>query len=275
MTIEEALKKASETVREVASRPRLEAEILMSCHLGWERCRLHSRANETLKDPKSYFELVRRRERNEPIEYITGKVSFYDIELEVGPGVLIARPETELLVDRAAQVIEECGIESIAEIGVGSGAVSILLARKFPNLRIVATDISHAALEFAQKNIERYGLLERIELMECSLLDGVDREVDLLVSNPPYIAEDFELPAPLHYEPAGALVGGRRGDELLLKIIDTAYERRIAHLVCEMGYDQREAIGTYCRLKGYGEPHFYKDLAGLDRGFYLKHKGYS
>ncbi len=273
MTIEEALKKASGMLRSAASRPRLEAEILMSHFLGWERSRLHAYAGDTLEEYEAYFALIKRRERSEPIEYITGKVSFYDIELEVGPGVLIARPETEILVEKAAEIISRYGIQSVAEIGVGSGAVSVVLARKFPHLHIVATDISEAALAYAEKNVKRYGLTDRVELVKSSLLDGVKREVDMVVSNPPYISEDFELPSPLHYEPFQALVGGRQGDELLKEIVDTASERNIAHLVCEMGYDQRESIRAYLREKGLAEPLFYKDLAGLDRGFYLNLKG--
>ncbi len=273
VTIEEALKKASAMLVGVAQRPRLEAEILMGFHLGWDRSRLHAHGGECIKEHGLYFDLVRRRVANEPVEYITGRVSFYDIELEVGRGVLIARPETELLVEKAASVISSCGIERMAEIGIGSGAVSIVLARKFPDLHIVATDISGSAIEYAKRNIARYGLSDRIELLECNLLDGVGADIQMLVSNPPYIARSFKLPAPLDYEPENALIGGERGDELLLKIIDTAYERQIPHLLCEMGYDQRISIESYCKQKGYGQPDFYKDLAALDRGFYLKLKG--
>ncbi len=273
MTIEEALRKASVMLAETASRPRLEAETLLAHLLGCERVRLHLNSSEELIEYEQFFGLVKRRAAAEPVEYITGKVSFYDTELEVGPGVLIARPETELLVDRCAEVIEAEHLSRIAEIGVGSGAVSIVLARKFPNLHITATDISADALDYAKRNIERYGLAERIELVECSLLEGVDANVEMIVSNPPYIGEDYELPAPLHYEPEKALVGGKRGDELLREIIDTANERKAAHLLCEMGYDQRDSILEYCRRLSLPAPQFYKDLAGFDRGFHLNLTG--
>ena len=270
MTLEEALRKASAMLKERIPRPRLEAEILLAHFLGCNRTELHLNAFNRLESAELYFELVKRRVEAEPIEYITGRVSFYDIELEVGPGVLIARPETELLVDKCAEVIEANDITNIVEIGVGSGAVSIVLARKFPNLHITATDISKDALSYAKRNIDRYGLAERIDLVECSLLEGVEVEVDMIVSNPPYISEDFKLPASLNYEPENALVGGECGDELLRKIIDTANERKVLHLLCEMGYDQREPISEYCRRLSLPAPQFYKDLAGLDRGFYLK-----
>ncbi len=273
MTIEEALRKASAMLGETASRPRMEAETLLAHLLKCDRVLLHLNSSDELEADEPFFDLVKRRTSAEPVEYITGRVSFYDIELEVGPGVLIARPETELLVDKCAEVIEANGLSDIAEIGVGSGAVSIVLARKFPNLHITATDISADALYYAKRNIERYDLAERIDLVECSLLEGVDAHVEMIVSNPPYISEEYELPAPLHYEPENALVGGKRGDELLRKIIDAANERKVAHLLCEMGYDQREPISEYCRRLSLPIPQFYKDLAGYDRGFYLNSIG--
>ncbi len=272
MTVEEALAKASGMLKKKVSRPRLEAEILLAHFLDFERIEIHLASRETLESSESYFELVRRRVCGEPIEYITGKVSFYDIELEVGPGVLIARPETEILVDIAAKIIQTENIVTVAEIGVGSGAISIMLARKFSDLCIIATDISEKALFYAKKNIERYALSDRIELINGDLLEGVEKKIDMVVSNPPYICEKFELPPPLKYEPKSALIGGESGDELLKKIINISKEKNIPHLLCEMGYDQRRSIETYCKYKKLPSPDFYKDLAGLDRGFYLNMK---
>jgi len=271
-TIEESLREAALRLKRVSERPRLEAEILMAHLLGKSRIWLHTHADEALEDPEAYEALVGRREKSEPIEYITGRVSFYDTELEVGEGVLIARPETELLVDMAAEVIRHHGIRRMCEIGVGSGAVSIVLARKFPHLRITATDISDKALAYARRNVAAHGLSDRIETVKADLMEGIDEAFDLVVSNPPYICEAFLLPHSVRYEPKDALIGGEKGDELLCRIIDTCRTRRIPHLVCEMGYDQRASIAAYCRLRGLPEPKFYKDLAGLDRGFYLQLK---
>ncbi|WP_353662394.1 peptide chain release factor N(5)-glutamine methyltransferase [Hydrogenimonas sp. SS33] len=270
VTVESALRRAAQALATTSERPRLEAEILMAHHLQKERIWLHTHGDEPVTDPEGYEALVVRRSRSEPIEYITGRVSFYDTWLEVGEGVLIARPETELLVDRAAEVIEKERVERLCEIGVGSGAVSIALARKFPGLKIVATDISEKALAYARRNIAAHGLQERIETRHTDLMEGVDGPFEMVVSNPPYISEDYLLPHSVRYEPHNALVGGTRGDELLKKIILTAKERKIPHLLCEMGYDQREAIADFCREQGLETPHFYKDLAGLDRGFYLR-----
>ncbi len=273
MRIEEALKEASRILARKVDRPRYEAELLLAHHLGRERTWLHAHGDERMEREGRFFGLVERRRRGMPFEYIARKVSFYDIELEVGPGVLIARPETELLVDEAARLVAAGGVETVAEIGIGSGAVSIVLARKFPHLRIVATDISPEALGYAERNILRYGLQRRIFLRRCSLLDGVDEPVDLVVSNPPYIAESYELPTPLHYEPESALVGGREGDEVLKRILDTVKERTIPRVVCEMGYDQRDPIERHCELLGLPVPKFYRDLAGHDRGFSIVDTG--
>ncbi|BDY12120.1 peptide chain release factor N(5)-glutamine methyltransferase [Hydrogenimonas cancrithermarum] len=273
MTIEEALREGAVTLASVADRPRLEAEILMSEHLGRERVWLHMHSDRKMEDPKGYFALVERRCKSEPIEYITGRVSFYDLQLEVGPGVLIARPETELLVDMAAKIVGKYRLTNICEIGVGSGAVSIMLAKMFPELRIVATDISEKALAYARKNVVRYGLEDRIELRQADLLEGIETVPEMIVSNPPYIGERYMLPHSLRYEPENALIGGVCGDELLQRIILTAKTRNVPHLVCEMGYDQRHPIVEFCAEQHLPEPKFYRDLAGLDRGFYVRMSG--
>ena len=269
MIIEGVLRSAAKELSNVAERPRLEAEILMSYYLNKDRVWLHMNSNKEVDELKDFFTLVKRRKDYEPIEYITGWVSFYDIELEVGPGVLIARPETELLVDKAAEIIRKHNLKSVCEIGIGSGAVSIMLAKIFPELKIIATDISKEALKFAKKNIERFGFENRIELHKTNLLDGIDKNIDIIVSNPPYICKEFDLPKPVLFEPKNALIGGEMGDELLRKIILIAKKRKIPHLVCEMGYDQRKSILDFCKSINLKKPLFYKDLADLDRGFYL------
>ncbi len=268
-TIDAALKEGAARLRDIAERPRLEAEILMAHHLKKPRVWLHAHGNEPMQKSDAYFALIDRRSGGEPIEYITGRANFYDMTLLVGPGVLIPRPETELLVDRAAEIIEKYGCKRICEIGVGSGAVSIALAKKFPDLHIVATDISPHALRWARHNIEKFGLQDRIETVETDVMEGLEGEFDLVVSNPPYIAEDYPLDVSVRREPGRALFGGRNGDELLKRIIQTVKKREIPHLICEMGYDQKEPIRRFCLAEGLKEPLFYKDWAGLDRGFYL------
>ena len=271
MTIAEALTWAAPQLRKSCERPRYEAELLLAHHLGENRPYLYTHDDEVLSDPEAFRALVHRREAHEPYEYIAGRVSFYDLVLGISPGALIPRPETELLVDRAAEIIAREGVERLVEIGVGSGAISIVLARKFPRLHIVATDISDAALAVAHDNIERFGLSDRITLLKSHLMDGITTEVQMVVSNPPYIANGY-LPKEnvVAYEPHTALFGGEKGDELLREIVLETHRRGIGWLVCEMGYDQCDSMQSLFSRIGVEYRDFYKDLSGLDRGFVAK-----
>ena len=265
MTIKALLEWAREELTRSCERPLFEAELLLSYHLKRERLYLHIHENEMVEDVEGFKRLICRRAANEPYEYIVGSVSFYDIELAVEEGVLIPRPETEILIDKVAKIIQRESIESIAEIGVGSGAISIVLARKFPKLNIIATDICDTPLKVAGKNIKRFGLERQIALCNSNLIDEVSQEVELVVSNPPYIAEDCVLePNVVEYEPKEALFGGRVGDELLKQIILDVKARGIRYLACEMGYDQKESIQEFVNEVGVKYIEFYSDLADLD-----------
>ena len=173
MNIAAALKEATSLLKDNTPRARFEAELLLAYHLGVDRVYLARRDDEEVDDIEGYFALIRRRAQSEPYEYIINKVSFYDIELYVDNRVLIPRPETELLIDEVSKIIAQNSIKNIAEIGVGSGAISIVLARAFPKLKVVATDISSDALEVATLNREKFALEERIELVNADLLGGV------------------------------------------------------------------------------------------------------
>jgi release factor glutamine methyltransferase len=271
MTLSQALKVATKRLKESCSRPRFEAELLLAYHIDKDRIYLHIHEDEILKDIDGYIAIVERRAESEPYEYITNRASFYDISLEVGEGVLIPRPETELLIDRVAKIIEAEDIDSIVEIGIGSGAISIVLARIFPHLHILATDISPKAISIAQKNIKSFCLDDRIEVIERNLIDSIDSTPQLVVSNPPYIAKDFLLESNVvDYEPHTALFGGEVGDELLHKIVDSVYSRGIRYLACEMGYDQRVSMQRYIEKLKPKFIEFYQDLAGFDRGFMVE-----
>jgi release factor glutamine methyltransferase len=273
MTIKECLHWAKKQLQQSCERPQYEAELLLAYHLKHDRMYLITHENDDVKDVEVYVKLVNRRAAHEPYEYIVGSASFYDIYLAVEPGVLIPRPETEILIDLTAEIIEREKITDIAEIGVGTGAISIVLARKFPELKIIATDICEAPLRVAKKNIETFKLSDQITLKESNLIDEVDEDIELLVSNPPYIAEDFLLKSNvIDYEPKEALFGGRVGDELLKQIILDVKERGIQYLACEMGYDQKEPIGSFVNEVGVKSIKFYKDLAGFDRGFVIEFK---
>ena len=272
MNIQQAIENASNELIYSCERPKFEAELLMMHHLKCDRTHLILHSNETLDNPKAYQNLVSRRAAHEPMEYITNSVSFYDTVLYVDSGALIPRPETEILIDKVSQIMQKEKFKNIAEIGLGSGAISIVLARKFPDVSIVASDISADALKVARKNINDFGLEEQIKMVRTSLLDGIDSDIDLIVSNPPYIAKNTPLaPNVAEYEPHTALFSDENGDELLKEIILLGRERGVKYLACEMGYDQKDSISSYADTLGINEIKFYKDYANLDRGFIIKY----
>jgi len=271
MTIASALDYAVTQLQKSCEKPLFEAELLLAYYLGKERLYLHIHEDDIVAEIEKFKSLISRRVSHEPYEYITGFASFYDIELAVEQGVLIPRPETELLIDKVAHIIEAENITEIVEIGVGSGAISIVLARKFPKLQITATDISDDALRIATSNIKRFGLEGQIKLLKSNLMDLVTHTPQLVVSNPPYIADDFHLEKNVsEYEPHTALFGGRVGDELLLDIIKDVEARGVPWLACEMGYDQKASMQNCFDEMRVSSSEFYQDLAGFDRGFCLR-----
>ncbi|HID19137.1 TPA: peptide chain release factor N(5)-glutamine methyltransferase [Candidatus Bathyarchaeota archaeon] len=271
MTIKEGLNWAKEQLINSCERPQFEAELLLSYYLKQDRMYLITHESGLIENIENFQALIQRRAANEPYEYIVGSASFYDIHLEVEEGVLIPRSETEILIDLVAKTIEKENITRIAEIGVGSGAISVILARKFPELRIIATDICDMPLKVAGKNIDTFDLNRQVELRKSNLIDEVSETLELVVSNPPYIAEDFLLESNVvDYEPKEALFGGRVGDELIKQIIMDVKSRGIKYLACEMGYDQKEPLQEFVNEIGVKSIQFYKDLAGLDRGFVIE-----
>ena len=264
MKIKEALEEAS---KDISIK---EAKILLSYLLEKDILWLIMNEDKNLEREDEYFSLVDRVKKSEPIEYITKKVSFYSREFYIDYGALIPRPESELLVDKANDLINKNSFLKVAEIGVGSGIISILLALLNPKVQITASDISYEAINIASKNAKKFKVDDRIRFVHSSYLDGIEDEFDLIVSNPPYIRNSFKLDPKLHYEPSTALYGGEKGDEILKDIIDLSIKKGVKYLCCEMGYDQREAIKSYCDKNSVESLEFYKDLSGLDRGFIAK-----
>jgi len=271
MSVNEWLVYITTELKEVVERPRREAQLLIMALLQKDELWLMTHENEIIKAHKKLTEWVERRKKSEPLEYITNRVSFYSQEFHIEQGALIPRPETELLIDEVLAITDREATITIIEVGVGSGIISTILAQKLPNAKIIAVDISPDALKVARKNIEAFGLTERIELREGNLLAPVDEKIDVLVSNPPYIANDEPLECNLDYEPDLALFGGTIGDEIIQRLLDEVLIRKIPYFACEMGYDQKIKIERYLN-KSDVKLKFYKDLAGHDRGFVLSNQ---
>jgi release factor glutamine methyltransferase len=269
MTIKQILQESTNLLKDVAHRPKLESEILLSHFLKQDRIFLHINENKNIENFTEFFKLVTRRAKDEPIEYITNLVSFYSQDFFVQSGVLIPRPDTEILIDKVIENISKEDNLNIAEIGMGSGIISIMLSKFLPNANFFATDILDTPLETTKINMQKHNI-SNIKLFKSNLLDEVDEQIDIIVTNPPYIENGFKIDKNLEYEPAQALFGGEVGDELIKGIIDLCFARSIKMLCCEMGYDQKSKIETYMENKVYKRLEFYKDLNLHDRGFILE-----
>jgi release factor glutamine methyltransferase len=270
--VKELLREMSVTLQEAGiERASREAQLLLMAFVEKDELWLITNQSTEVQKCELLFEWVKRRAKNEPLEYITQKVSFYSEEFFIKEGALIPRPETELLIDEVIKNFSDKEAEiTFAEVGVGSGIISIVLAQHFLNAKFIAVDISQDALEIAKINIEKFGLTERIELRLGSLLEPVSEKVDYLVSNPPYIEDGVALESNLSYEPQNALFGGKIGDEIIKELLDAVLKRKIKFFSCEMGYDQEDKIQNYLKNKNYKSLEFYKDYSDFDRGFTLK-----
>lgn len=267
ITLSEAIQRIAAELGEAAARPRREAELMLMEHLGRDGLWLITHPEEEVDFDERLQNWVRRRQAFEPLEYIFNRVSFYSQHFFIEPGALIPRPETELLIDQALANIDKDAQITLCEVGVGSGAVSVILAQHLPHARILGVDISEMALNVAAKNIEAFDLEERIELRQSDVLDAVPESIDVLVSNPPYVAENAPVEPNLAYEPSTALYAGDKGMNVIVRLIDVVFRRRIPLFCCEMGYDQRDMVDA--RIPEGYRVQYYQDLAGLDRGFVM------
>jgi len=267
--------------------PLLEAQLLMAHALGCSRLDVIAHPDRALtEDESGAFEaMLRRRLAREPLAYILGRREFYGIEIDVPPGVLVPRPETELLVEQAKHFIEKrldrLGVVSqdnpqnaralIADIGTGSGAVAIALAVAVPFAVVYATDCSPAAVRAARSNVEKHGLTGRATCLQGDLLQPLaGLSFDVIVSNPPYVpsAKIADLQPEIRlYEPLEALDGGEDGLAIYRRLIPEAgtYLRKDGFLAVEVGLGQAEAVCGIARAAGYKLVETARDLAGIER----------
>lgn len=269
--VKEVLVSITNTLKPFIERPAKEAQLMLMAFLKVDEIWLLTNQRSEITELDELFKWVDARAKNVPLEYITNSVSFYSQEFYIAEGALIPRPETELLIDEVIKNVKSVDAKmTFVEVGVGSGIISIVLAQHFKNAKFIAVDISQAALDIAKVNIEKFGMQERIELRLGSLLEPIDEEIDYLVSNPPYIADDEMLESNLSYEPQNALFGGTIGDEIIKELLVEVLKRKINFFTCEMGYDQKGKIQNYLSNQAFEQLDFYKDYSNFDRGFTLK-----
>jgi len=268
-TLADWLKWAASALHGGSDSPRLDAEVLLCELLSCNRAGLVVRAGDTLSAEIAlrYASLLERRRLGEPVAYLTGRREFWSLDLGVSPAVLIPRPDTELLVEWALQRLGGLKAPAVADLGTGSGAIALAIARERRDARVVATDQSEDALAQARHNAHALGL-ERVEFRAGDWLAPLAGErYDLIASNPPYIAESDPHLAALRYEPRRALTAGPDGLADLRRI---AMEARThlepgGVLLLEHGAEQGGAVRALLAEHGYSQVETRRDLNGLER----------
>jgi release factor glutamine methyltransferase len=251
----------------------LESEILLRHVLGINRIELYQRPDLELSPAaeEKFWSVIRRRLNNEPTAYITGHKEFYGLDFDVNPSVLIPRPETELLAERAIDTINNRYFSISADIGTGCGAVAISLAVNLPQVKIYATDISPDALKVALQNCRKHGVEDRITLISGDLLEPLPEPVDLIVANLPYVRKSG-LPGinTGNFEPLIALDGGQDGLEQIRRLITQLRESKKLHpagvLLMEIGQGQSNTIIALLRQNfPLADIEVFQDLGGIER----------
>ena len=249
----------------------IDARVLLQQVLGVGHAYLIAHPRRALLEDESdrFVALTKRRRAGQPVAYLIGWREFYGRRFQVDPTVLIPRPETELLVDCALQRIDSTGTTKILDLGTGSGNVALTLAGERPGIEVVATEISRAALVTARANARDLGIAHVPLLHGDWFAPVAGRHFDLIVSNPPYIAEgDAHLTqGDVGFEPRSALIAGRDGLESIRHIVTTAqrFLRPGGWLLFEHGYDQGARCAELLNAAGYADAFLARDLAGLAR----------
>jgi release factor glutamine methyltransferase len=298
MVVSDILNDATKDLEKIDSpSARLDAEVLLSFCLGYDRLEFYKNPDMNINETQlaAFRNLIARRLQWEPVAYITGRKEFWSFALEVNSSVLIPRPDTEIIVEETLDVAKKLESTSdldsglrrndskqrpvrILDIGTGSGAIALAIAYEIEGAKVVATDVSDAALKLAQKNAAVLGLQDKIDFRQGNLFEPVDGLFDIIVSNPPYIAaNDYEeLPASVKdFEPREALFAGESGLEFYEKLIYQAatYLKKNGWLLLEIGAKQEAGIRRIMEDSGfYDSIEMRRDYAGLPRGIKARRK---
>jgi release factor glutamine methyltransferase len=246
----------------------LETRILLSHALGLTRVQLITRSEHvfTADEAQRLSALFQRRIDGEPIAYIVGEREFFGLSFDVGPDVLIPRPETELLVELALQHLPQDG--RVLDMGTGSGAIAVAIAHARPDAKVMAVDVSDAALAVARRNAARHGA--NVVFLQSDWYQALaDQQYDVIVANPPYIVRDDAhlSQGDLRFEPIDALTDHADGLSALRTIIGGARIRLApgGWLMMEHGYDQASRVRGLLAAQGFAEVQNWKDLASIER----------
>lgn len=259
---------------------RREASSLLAFVLAKDAVFLFAHPEFTLSNDETanFAAVVERRANREPFHYIVGQKEFYGLEFLVAPGVLIPRPETELLVEDAINFLSELPQPQFLEIGVGSGCISVSILHNVPRSTAVGVDISQTALDIAAENAKRLHVAERFTLKLGDVYEDVEGKFDLIVTNPPYIP-DSDL-ANLQtevagFEPHSALFGGSDGLDIVRRIVAGAprFLKAGGQILIEIGFGQAASVKELFDAEIWGEIGFIRDLQGIERHVKAKFRG--
>jgi release factor glutamine methyltransferase len=287
LTIAEALREAAARLRAAGlAEPRREAGTLLAYALGRDSAFLITHADEALTAAQlaDFRARVERRAAGEPFQYIAGRQEFYGLEFEVTPDVLIPRPETELLVEKALELLKGTVAPLLCDVGTGSGCIAVTLLHERKNARGFALDLSPAALAVAARNAARHGVGERLKLLVSDCFEALrsdehgETRFDLIASNPPYIAEsDIEgLQKEVRdHEPRVALTPGGDGLSVIRRLVAEAPEflKPGGYLLLEIGFDQHERVAALIDPAVWTLLDIHRDLQGIPRTVVLRLNG--
>ena len=261
--------RGAQTLAAASDSPRLDAELLLAEAAGVSRSAIVAFPERPVSAEAcdAFARLLEQRRAHVPVAYLLGQREFFSLTLEVGPGVLVPRPETELIVETALSVIPDDSPAQVLDLGTGSGAIALAIKHERPCVGVTAVDSSEEALAIARRNAATLGL--DVQFAESDWFSAVESgELDLIVANPPYVrSDDPALAIALRHEPAVALDGGRDGLDAIRVIVATAI-RHLApggYLLVEHGDDQGEASRKLAEQTGYRDVRTLQDLAGRDR----------
>lgn len=269
--LREAISNATSTLREAGvSSPDVDARLLAAHLLGLRPVELMF-AEPPAGFECDYAQLVARRAAREPLQHITGSAPFYGVELAVGPGVFIPRPETEVLAQWAVQMLDDApSAPAVVDLGSGSGALAIAVARAVPAATVYAVERSHEAREYLRRNVEEHAPQVRIvagDLTDAHLLAERDGSVDLVVSNPPYVPESPELQVEVYADPHEAVFSGTDGMAAIRGLVPVA--QRLLRDGGALGIEHDDTTSVQVQdvvaAGGFGAIRVVKDLAGRAR----------
>ena len=274
MTIKDIIVKYSKELEEISPTPRLDVETLLQKVLGVDRLYILLNLERVLSEDEEqlFNKFINERLNNRPIAYIVGNREFMGLDFFVKEGVLIPRPDTEVLVEEVIELAKKKGAKNILDIGTGSGAITVSLAKYLENVKVTSVDISDIALEIGKRNAISNEVDDRINFVKSDLFTNIDKETkfDIIVSNPPYIKREVieTLDKQVKdYEPYNALEGGVDGLDFYRAITKQAknYLKKGGILAYEVGHDQSEDVSKLMEMDGYTNIYTLKDLQQIDR----------